>query len=89
MLGDNVLDFLAGYLDAQVGAVYIADGDGRFRRFAGYALPADADGDVVAPATACSARRRRRTAPLHVTRRARRLPAGRVAARPRRRRPSS
>ena len=36
-----------------------------------------------ARATACSARRRKRIAPLHVTRRARRLPAGRVQPRPR------
>ena len=44
-LGDNVLGFLADYLDAQVGAVYIAEGDGRFRRFAGYAIPPGTDGD--------------------------------------------
>ncbi|WP_141591369.1 response regulator [Myxococcus sp. AB056] len=39
-LGDNVLRLLAGYLDAQVGAIYLSDGADRFRRFAGYALPA-------------------------------------------------
>ncbi|MFP2957666.1 CHASE3 domain-containing protein [Myxococcus sp. 1LA] len=39
-LGDNVLRLLAEYLDAQVGAIYLADGAERFRRFAGYALPA-------------------------------------------------
>jgi CheY-like chemotaxis protein/signal transduction histidine kinase/CHASE3 domain sensor protein len=38
-LGDNVVSFLAQYLGAQVGALYIADGPDRFRRFAGYALP--------------------------------------------------
>jgi CheY-like chemotaxis protein/CHASE3 domain sensor protein len=37
-LGNNLLEFLAAYLEAQVGAVYIAEG-GLFRRFAGYALP--------------------------------------------------
>ncbi len=42
-LGENVLDFLARYLDAQVGAMYIADPGGQFRRFAGYALPAGHD----------------------------------------------
>jgi CheY-like chemotaxis protein/signal transduction histidine kinase/CHASE3 domain sensor protein len=41
-LGDHVLQFLAGYLDAQVGAVYIPDGSGQFRLVAGYALPAGA-----------------------------------------------
>jgi CheY-like chemotaxis protein/CHASE3 domain sensor protein len=38
-LGDNVLGFLARYLDAQVGALYIVEPSGQFRRFAGYALP--------------------------------------------------
>jgi CheY-like chemotaxis protein len=37
-LGNNVVSFLAPYLGAQVGAIYIADGPDRFRRFAGYAL---------------------------------------------------
>jgi CheY-like chemotaxis protein/signal transduction histidine kinase/CHASE3 domain sensor protein len=40
-LGDNVLSFLAPYLGAQIGAIYIAEGPDRFRRFAGYALPPD------------------------------------------------
>ncbi|CAN5709092.1 response regulator [soil metagenome] len=38
-LGDRVLSFLGGYLNAQVGAVYIAEAGANFRRFAGYALP--------------------------------------------------
>ncbi len=37
-LGESVLGFLVPYLDAQVGAVYIAEGDQRFMRFAGHAL---------------------------------------------------
>jgi CheY-like chemotaxis protein/CHASE3 domain sensor protein len=37
-LGDNILKYLAQYLDAQVGAVFIAEG-GQFRRAAGYAIP--------------------------------------------------
>jgi CheY-like chemotaxis protein/signal transduction histidine kinase len=41
-LGQNVLEFLARYLDAEVGAIYIAEG-GQFRRFAGYALPSGHD----------------------------------------------
>jgi signal transduction histidine kinase/DNA-binding response OmpR family regulator/CHASE3 domain sensor protein len=45
-LGHNVLGFLAAFLDAQVGAVYIAEG-GRFQRFAGYAIPAGAEIDAV------------------------------------------
>jgi signal transduction histidine kinase/CheY-like chemotaxis protein/CHASE3 domain sensor protein len=39
VLGDNVLGFLARYLDAQVGAVYMVEPGGQFRRFGGYALP--------------------------------------------------
>jgi hypothetical protein len=35
------VSFLAQYLGAQVGAIYIAEGPGRFRRFAGYELPPD------------------------------------------------
>ena len=38
-LGTTVLDFLSRYLDAQVGALYIAEPDGRFRRVAAFALP--------------------------------------------------
>jgi CheY-like chemotaxis protein/signal transduction histidine kinase len=38
-LGNNLLGFLAGFLEAQVGAVYIAEA-GQYRRFAGFALPA-------------------------------------------------
>jgi CheY-like chemotaxis protein/CHASE3 domain sensor protein len=45
-LGHNVLGFLAVFLEAQVGAVYIAEG-GRFRRFAGYAIPAGAQAETV------------------------------------------
>ena len=49
-LGDNVLRFLAQYLDAQVGAVFIAEG-GRLRRVAGYALPPGPTSTSCAPAT--------------------------------------
>jgi CheY-like chemotaxis protein/CHASE3 domain sensor protein len=44
-LGSNLLEFLAVFLGAQVGAVYIAEG-GQFRRFAGYALPIGAVGGM-------------------------------------------
>jgi CHASE3 domain sensor protein len=36
-LADRVLGFLAEYLDVQAGALYLAEPDGRFRRFADYA----------------------------------------------------
>jgi CheY-like chemotaxis protein/CHASE3 domain sensor protein len=38
-LGENVLNFLARYLDAQVGAIYIYELGGQLRRFGGFALP--------------------------------------------------
>jgi CheY-like chemotaxis protein/CHASE3 domain sensor protein len=38
VLGDNVLNFLARYLDAKVGAIYLNEPGGRLRRFAGFAV---------------------------------------------------
>jgi CheY-like chemotaxis protein/CHASE3 domain sensor protein len=38
-LGDNVLGFLADYLDAQVGAVFVTETENRLLRIAGYAIP--------------------------------------------------
>ncbi|TNV66087.1 CHASE3 domain-containing protein, partial [Corallococcus exiguus] len=50
-LGDNILRVLADTLDAQVGALYVADTTRHFRRVAGHALPADlaARHDTLAP----------------------------------------
>jgi CheY-like chemotaxis protein len=42
-LGEHVLSFLGSYLGAKVGALYIAEGAGVFRRFAGYAMAAGSD----------------------------------------------
>jgi len=42
-LGEHVLSFLGAYLGAKVGALYIAEGAGVFRRFAGYAMAAGSD----------------------------------------------
>jgi signal transduction histidine kinase/CheY-like chemotaxis protein/CHASE3 domain sensor protein len=47
-LGNNLLGFLAGFVEAQVGAVYIADA-GQYRRFAAYAIPADDSVATVRP----------------------------------------
>ncbi len=46
-LGNNLLGFLAGFVQAQVAAVYIAE-SGHYRRFAGYAISPD-DSDTVRP----------------------------------------
>jgi CheY-like chemotaxis protein/CHASE3 domain sensor protein len=48
-LGEIVLGFLVRYLDAQVGAVYIAEEDGSFRRFAGHAIAAGAEAYPLRP----------------------------------------
>jgi signal transduction histidine kinase/CheY-like chemotaxis protein/CHASE3 domain sensor protein len=48
-LGERTLSFLATYLNAQAGAIYIAERDGRFRRFAGYAVPSAATDDMLRP----------------------------------------
>jgi CheY-like chemotaxis protein/signal transduction histidine kinase/CHASE3 domain sensor protein len=47
-LGNNLLGFLAGFVEAQVGAVYIAEA-GQYQRFAGYAIPADEPVAAVRP----------------------------------------
>lgn len=41
-LGENVLRFLAGYLDAQAGVLFIKS-DGTFRRYAAFGVPAEAN----------------------------------------------
>jgi len=46
VLGENVLTFLGRYLDAQVGAIYIAEPGGWLRRFATFALPSAQDDDA-------------------------------------------
>jgi CheY-like chemotaxis protein/signal transduction histidine kinase/CHASE3 domain sensor protein len=46
-LGEHVLSFLGSFLGARVGALYIAEGAGVFRRFAGYAVASGTEGDMV------------------------------------------
>jgi PAS domain S-box-containing protein len=46
-LAEGVLGFLAEYLDVHAGAIYFAEPDGRFRRFAGYAVVGGPDLDLV------------------------------------------
>jgi CheY-like chemotaxis protein/CHASE3 domain sensor protein len=49
VLGDHVLAFLARFMNAQVGAAYIADVGDKYRRFAGYALPPEWGNEAVRP----------------------------------------
>jgi signal transduction histidine kinase/CheY-like chemotaxis protein/CHASE3 domain sensor protein len=46
-LGSHVLEFLAETLDAKVGALYLAEGPAMLRRFAGYAVPAGRENEVL------------------------------------------
>ena len=71
VLGDRVLGFLTHYLDAQVGAVYIAEGEG-FRRFAGHALTPDQRDEVLRPGDGLLGQAATLDRPLHV----RKVPEG-------------
>jgi len=66
-LGDNVLGFLADYLDAQVGAVYVAEGGGRFRRVAGYAIPPGTEGELLRAGDGIIGQAAKDNRALHVT----------------------
>ena len=46
-LADLALSFLASFLGARVGSLYVTEGGGKFRRFAGYARATGAEADVV------------------------------------------
>ena len=67
VLGDRVLAFLAEYLNAQAGAVYLAEGGNRFRRFAGYAAPAGAEGEVLRAGDGLVGQAAKENRTLHVT----------------------
>lgn len=70
-LGDRVLEFLAAYLGAQVGAVHIVE-DGGLRRRAAYALASDAPSAFVAAGTGLAGQAFKERRLLHV----RDVPAG-------------
>jgi CheY-like chemotaxis protein/CHASE3 domain sensor protein len=65
-LGDNVLGFLADYLDAQVGAVFVADSDNRLLRIASYAIPEPRQGAVIAPGDGLLGQAAKENRVLHV-----------------------
>jgi CheY-like chemotaxis protein/CHASE3 domain sensor protein len=70
-LGNSVLTFLAEYLGARVGAIFIAE-SGRFRRTGGFALPATGDSDSIRPGDGLTGEAVRANRVLHV----REVPAG-------------
>jgi signal transduction histidine kinase/CHASE3 domain sensor protein len=64
-LGHNVLGFLAAYLDAQVGAMFVAE-SGHFRRVAGYAIPTGFELDVIRPGDGLAGQAAKDNRPLRV-----------------------
>lgn len=67
VLGDNVLVYLAGYLGAQVGAVYIAEARDRFRRVASFAIPADQQGETLLAGEGLLGQAAKENRAIHVT----------------------
>jgi signal transduction histidine kinase/DNA-binding response OmpR family regulator/CHASE3 domain sensor protein len=67
VLGHEVLAFLTDYLDAQAGALYIAESGDRLRRFASYALPADAPGALMRAGDTLAGQAVKEKRTLHVT----------------------
>jgi len=65
VLGDRVLNFLSTYLDAQVGAVYIAEGD-NFRRFASHAMVPEQRDEVLRPGDGLLGQAAAQDRPVHV-----------------------
>jgi CheY-like chemotaxis protein/signal transduction histidine kinase/CHASE3 domain sensor protein len=66
-LGEGVLAFLARWLNASVGAVYIGEPDGRFRRVAGYAIPPGSGDEVLRPGDGLLGQAAKENRVLHVT----------------------
>ncbi len=66
-LGENALSVIADYLGAQVGAVYMAEGDGSFRRFSGYALAAGSDAERLRAGDGLLGQAAREDRVIHVT----------------------
>jgi CheY-like chemotaxis protein/CHASE3 domain sensor protein len=64
-LGNNLLAFLSTYLGAQVGAIFIAEA-GHYRRFGGFALPAQAEIDVVRPGDGLAGQAAKSNQPMRV-----------------------
>jgi CheY-like chemotaxis protein/CHASE3 domain sensor protein len=66
-LGEKVLAYLAEFLGARVGALYIAEGTDIFRRFAGYALAPAAKNDVIRLGDGLLGQAAKTSRPMHVT----------------------
>ncbi len=65
-LGTGALEFLADYLDAQVGVAYVGEQDGHLRRCAGYGLRADPVPEIVRPGDGLVAQAAKENRTLHL-----------------------
>ncbi|RZI84594.1 MAG: response regulator [Rubrivivax sp.] len=65
-LAEKALTFLAAYLEAQVGAVYIAEKEGHFQRVAGHALDPAASGEALRPGDGLLGQAAKERRPVHV-----------------------
>jgi CheY-like chemotaxis protein/signal transduction histidine kinase len=65
-LGDNALSFLAGYLDAQVGAAFVVHRDGSFRRVATFAMPDGEQSDRLLQGRSLTGQAAKENRTLHV-----------------------
>jgi CheY-like chemotaxis protein/CHASE3 domain sensor protein len=66
VLSRTVLDYLAHYLNAQAGSLYLAHPDGQFHRLASYALDERASLELVRPGDGLLGQAARENQPLHV-----------------------
>ena len=66
VLGQTVVDYLAEYLGAQMGALYLVEPDGVFRRVASHALPPDAPPPFLRPGEGLLGQAAKSGQPLHV-----------------------
>jgi CheY-like chemotaxis protein/CHASE3 domain sensor protein len=64
-LGDNILRYLSEYLNAQVGAIFIAEGSS-LRRVAGFGLPGDFEAASVRPGDGLAGQAAKDNRPLRV-----------------------
>ncbi len=65
-LTDAVLGFLAEYLEAQTGAVFLAEPDGRFRRRAGYAVADGSEQPLLRPGDGLVGQAAKENRALHI-----------------------
>ena len=66
VLGDNTLAFLAGYLNAQIGAIYIRQDGNSFQRFASYAIDTQSGPATITHGDGLPGQAAKLNRPLHI-----------------------